>query len=324
MKSALITGVTGQDGSYMADLLLQKGYKVIGTIRDPSAVNRPWFRTIGDSVELHQLDLLDEGAIRALLTKFRPDEIYNFAARASSSQLSDDPLLTTEINAVAVVKFLEAVRVTSPSSRLCQASSSEIFGAARHSPQDEATEFRPRNPYGIAKLYGHWFVGNYRETHGTFACSAILYNHESPRRGAEFVTRKISRAVARIKCGREQHLQLGDLEARRDWGYAAEYVLGMWMMLQAPTAGDYVLATGETHSVREFCEIAFHHAGLRYEDHVMSDPAARRTPERVPLVGNAAKACEVLGWQPRVPFAELVCMMVDEDMRIATEEGDSG
>jgi GDPmannose 4,6-dehydratase len=315
VATALITGIGGQDGSYMAEFLLEKGYRVIGAIRDLPPVHHQRLASIHRHIQFEKVNLLEDSSIRLLLEKTQPAEVYNFAARASSSHLFDSPALTAEINAITVVRFLEAARIVNPAIRFCQASSSEIFGTVTHSPQDESTPLSPRNPYGIAKMCGHWFVVNYRQIHGSFACSAILYNHESPRRGLEFVTRKISRAVAQIKAGLQSSLTLGDLEARRDWGYAGDYVRGMWQMLQRPEATDYVLATGEAHTVREFCDIAFSHAGLRYEKYVISGADERRRPEPVPLVGNPAKARELLGWYPSVSFAQLVCMMVDEDMR---------
>jgi GDPmannose 4,6-dehydratase len=304
----------------MAELLLEKGYRLIGAVRDLSAASHPRVESIRRDIQFEELDFLDEVSLRCLIEKTGPSEIYNFAARASSSQLFDNPTLTAEINAVGVVRLLEAMRAVNPAIRFCQASSSEMFGGTTQSPQSEETPFCPRNPYGIAKICGHWCVANYREVQGAFACSAILYNHESPRRGLEFVTRKISRGAARIKMGLQISLALGNLEARRDWGYAGDYVRGMWQMLQMPFAADYVLATGMLHTVREFCDIAFRHVGLKYEDHVESSAGDARPPESVPLVGNPTKARELLSWQPRVSFEELVCMMVDEDLRAAAAE----
>jgi GDPmannose 4,6-dehydratase len=260
------------------------------------------------------LNLLDQQAIEQLLAHRRPEEIYNLAARASSAQLFDDPVLTGEINAMAVARLLESVRRVDPSIRFCQASSSEIFGKSSESPQSETTEFYPRNPYGVAKLYGHWFSVNYRESHNIFACSSILFNHESPRRDTHFVTRKITQSAAKIRAGLQSQLQLGSLEARRDWGFAADYVYAMWLMLQQRVADDYVLATGETHSVRELCEIAFGHVGLEYEDFVVEDAGGPRAAETVQLVGDPRKAETALGWRRSVSFEELICMMVDADM----------
>ena len=317
---ALITGVTGQDGSYLADLLLDKGYRVVGVIQPGRGKATQRIDHVLDRIDLIECDLLDQRAVTQMLTAQRPTEVYNYAARASSSQLFDDAVLTGEYNGLAVARILEAIRVADPAIRFCQASSSEMFGNSRLSPQDEATPFYPRNPYGVAKLYAHWITVNYRETYGLFACSGILFNHESPRRGHEFVTRKITRAVARISAGQQRELKLGDLEARRDWGYAADYVRGMWRMLQAPAADDYVLATGEAHSVREFCEIAFRRVGLDYRNYVIQDSRDKRRPESVVLVGNAGKARRVLQWAPSLSFEQLVCMMVDADVSALSRE----
>ncbi|MDY6945974.1 MAG: GDP-mannose 4,6-dehydratase [Pseudomonadota bacterium] len=314
MPRALVTGINGQDGSYLAELLLERGYQVIGLMRAGGEARQHRIVHLAGRIELVAGSLLDEAFLRGLLAKYRPDEVYNFAARASSSQLFVDPVLTGDFNGLAVVRILEAIRALTPASRFCQASSSEMFGGAAAAPQSEATAFRPRNPYGVAKLFAHGMVGTYRDNFGVFACSSILFNHESPRRGAEFVTRKISMAVARIKCGLAGSLQLGSLDAVRDWGFAADYVQAMWKMLQMPAADDYVVATGETHSVREFCELAFDHVGLDYRDFVKVDPRARRPAELVPLVGDAGKARRLLGWAPSVSFGELVRMMVDADL----------
>jgi GDPmannose 4,6-dehydratase len=320
MATALITGISGQDGSYLAELLLKKGYRVIGTARQRNTPNCDRIRDIANSIEIVETDLLDQSVVDRIVEDHRPIEIYNLAARASSSQLFEDPVLTGEINALAVARLLEAIRKVDPSIRFCQASSSEMFGNASESPQNEDTKFYPRNPYGVAKLCGHWFSVNYRETHKIFSCSSILFNHESPRRGTHFVTRKITQSVARIKVGLQGTLQLGDIEARRDWGYAADYVHAMWLMLQQAVADDYVLATGETHSVREFCEIAFGHVGLKYEDHVLQDHNSRRPTEVVQLVGKPSKAERLLGWRRSVSFRDLVCMMVDADMKVCSQE----
>jgi GDPmannose 4,6-dehydratase len=314
MATAVITGVSGQDGSYLAELLLKKGYTVIGTVRDKKAARYDRLQTMLDRIEIVELNLFDQQAIEQLLAHRRPEEIYNLAARASSAQLFDDPVLTGEINAMAVARLLESVRRVDPSIRFCQASSSEIFGKSSESPQSETTEFYPRNPYGVAKLYGHWFSVNYRESHNIFACSSILFNHESPRRDTHFVTRKITQSAAKIRAGLQSQLQLGSLEARRDWGFAADYVYAMWLMLQQRVADDYVLATGETHSVRELCEIAFGHVGLEYEDFVVEDAGGPRAAETVQLVGDPRKAETALGWRRSVSFEELICMMVDADM----------
>lgn len=314
MPRALITGINGQDGAYLAEFLLDRGYHVIGLMREGGEARQHRIVHLEDRIDRVVGSLLDEEFLRGLIGKYRPNEVYNFAARASSSQLFVDPVLTGDFNGLAVVRMLEAIRALSPATRFCQASSSEMFGDASAAPQSESTAFRPRNPYGIAKLFAHGMVRTYRENFGVFACSSILFNHESPRRGPEFVTRKISMGVARIKCGLARSLQLGSLDAARDWGYAADYVHAMWKMLQMSAADDYVLATGESHSVREFCEVAFDHVGMDYRDFVQVDPRTRRPPERVPLVGDAAKAERVLGWTPSVSFAELVRMMVDADM----------
>jgi GDPmannose 4,6-dehydratase len=311
---ALITGVNGQDGSYLAELLLGKGYQVLGTVRPGSRQNLGRIAHIERQIEIFDLELLDRPAMQRIIEDHRPSELYNVAARASSSQLHADPVLTAEYNGVAVAHLLEAIRHVDPSIRFCQASSSEMFGNANRSPQDEDTPFHPRNAYGAAKLYGHWMTANYRDTHGLFACSAILFNHESPRRGHEFVTRKISRAVAMIRAGQQSALALGDLEARRDWGFAGDYVHAMWQMLQAPVAADFVIATGVTHSVRELCEIAFRRAGLDYKQYVIENPGDKRQPESVQLVGNPARAEKVLGWKRSTSFVELIEMMVDADL----------
>jgi GDPmannose 4,6-dehydratase len=312
--TALITGVAGQDGSYLAEFLLGRGYRVVGMVRPGRTVSDESLADIRGRVEIVGGDLLDENGLRNLIETYRPGEIYNLAARASSSHLFESPVLTAEHNAVAVARLLEAVRIIDPTIRFCQACSSEMFGNAAEFPQNELTPFRPRNPYGVAKLFAHGMVGAYREGYGIFACSSILFNHESPRRGQEFVTRKITMGVARIKAGLADSLQLGSLDATRDWGYAGDYVHAMWQMLQAPAPGDYVLATGESHSVREFCEVAFAHVGLDYKNYVLLDGGAKRPPEPVPLVGDASKARKNLGWKPTVSFEELVHMMVDADL----------
>lgn len=314
MPRALITGINGQDGSYLAELLLDRGYRVIGLMREGAVARQQRISHLRERIELVSGSLLDEWFLREIIARYQPEEIYNFAARASSSQLFVDPVLTGDFNGLAVARILEAIRALHPATRFCQASSSEMFGEAAEAPQSESTAFRPRNPYGIAKLFAHGMVATYRENFGVFACSSILFNHESPRRGAEFVTRKISMGVARIKCGLAESLQLGNLDAARDWGYAADYVYAMWKMLQVDAADDYVLATGESHTVREFCEVAFDHVGLDYRNHVEVDPRVRRPPETVALVGNAAKARRVLAWKPSVRFPELVRMMVDADI----------
>lgn len=314
MPTALITGINGQDGSYLAELLLERGYRVVGLMRPDAATRQQRIGHLRQSIELVHGSLLDESYLRQIIGQYRPNEIYNFAARASSSQLFTDPVLTGDFNGLAVVRLLEAIRAVDTTIRFCQASSSEMFGEASQSPQDESTPFRPRNPYGVAKLFAHGMVGTYRENFGLFACSSILFNHESPRRGAEFVTRKIATGVARIKAGLVESLQLGSLQATRDWGYAGDYVHAMWRMLQVQSADDYVVATGQSHSVRDFCEIAFAHVGLDYRNHVQLDPRAQRPQESVRLVGDATKARTTLGWRPTLSFEQLVHMMVDADI----------
>lgn len=321
MATALVTGVTGQDGSYLAELLLAHGYDVVGTVRPDSPLNDANIRQVRGRLNLMETDLLDERRILGLVDSVRPNEIYNLAARASSRHLFEDPVLTADCNGLTVARILEAIRQVDPAIRFCQASSSEMFGNALHTPQDESTPFQPRNPYGIAKLSGHWFTVNYRETYGLFACSGILFNHESPRRGTEFVTRKITSAAARIKAGLQDKLVLGDLDARRDWGFAGDYVGAMWLMLRAPDPDDYVIATGKSHSVREFCEVAFGHLGLDYADHVVSDATIHRPQDSTILVGNAAKAARALGWRPSTSFEDLVKMMVDADMKSVLDGG---
>lgn len=314
MKTALITGITGQDGSYLAELLLEKGYRVVGLMRPDGASRCERIAHIRGDLELVTGSLIDERQLRETIEQYRPGEIYNLGARASSTQLFADPILTAEYNGLAVLKMLEAIRAVDPAIRFCQASSAEMFGSVTEAPQNEQTPFRPRNPYGVAKLFAHGMVGTYRDSFGAFACSSILFNHESPRRGAEFVTRKISMGAARIKLGFADSLHLGSLEATRDWGYARDYVHAMWLMLQAEAPNDYVLATGESHSVREFCDIAFRHVGLDYRNYVRLDSAAQRPPESVPRIGDAARARRVLGWKPSISFEQLVALMVDADL----------
>ena len=315
MPTALITGINGQDGSYLAEFLLEQGYRVVGLMRPDASARCGRIDHIRNQLELLQGSLLDDRYLRELLREYRPNEVYNLAARASSLQLFDDPVSTGDFNGLSVVRLLEAIRTVDPAIRFCQASSSEMFGNAEQSPQNESTPFRPRNPYGIAKLFAHGMVGTYREHFGVFACSSILFNHESPRRGSEFVTRKITMGVARIKAGLADSLQLGNLEATRDWGYAGDYVRAMWLMLQAKTPNDYIVATGESHSVREFYEIAFAYAGLNYRKYVHVDPGVQRAPESVRLIGDATKARTVLDWRPTVSFEQLVWMMVDTDIQ---------
>jgi GDPmannose 4,6-dehydratase len=323
VQTAMITGITGQDGSYLAEFLLARGYRVVGLLRPDSPGRYDRLSDIRDRLDLVTGSLLDQKQLQSIIEEYRPSEIYNLAARASSSQLFSEPVLTGEFNGLAVVRLLESIRLVDPTIRFCQASSSEMFGNAAVSPQTEHTPFRPRNPYGIAKLFGHGMVGSYRETHNIFACSSILFNHESPRRGHEFVTRKISMAVARINAGLDARLQLGSLEATRDWGYAADYVRAMWQMLQASTPDDYILATGISHSVEEFCEIAFRHVGLDYRNHVVQNPGAQRPNDAVRLVGDSGKAQKALEWSHAVSFEELVCMMVDADVCALAKQSQS-
>lgn len=314
-RTAIITGIAGQDGSFLAELLCTKGYRVVGLVRPGARDQNDGLQGIRDRIELVEADIMDQARVKAVIEEYRPSEIYNFAARASSLHLTSEPQLTGEINGLVVLRLLELIRTIDPTIRFCQASSSEMFGNAVETPQSETTPFRPRNAYGVAKLFAHGMVGAYRANSGVFACSGILFNHESPRRGPEFVTRRISTGVARISLGLDTHLKLGSLDAVRDWGYAADYARGMWMMLQADSPEDYVLATGVSHVVRDFCDIAFRHVGLDYRNHVELDPSAQRPPETVILVGNSSKARTSLGWSHTVSFEELVHMMVDADIR---------
>jgi GDPmannose 4,6-dehydratase len=310
----LITGITGQDGSYLADFLLDKGYRVVGMVRRSSTENFERIEHLRGKVEICQADLLDQLSLINLLRQVRPREVYNLASQSFVPTSWEQPVLTGEFTALGVTRVLEAVRLVDRDIRFYQASSSEMFGKAQEAPQTERTPFYPRSPYGVAKVYGHWITVNYRESYGIFACSGILFNHESPRRGKEFVTRKVTDGAARIKKGLDQKLSLGNLEARRDWGYAGDYVEAMWLMLQQSRPDDYVIATGETHVVRELCEIAFARVGLRWQEHVVADPKFVRPAEVDLLQGDASKAKRVLGWQPRVSFRQLVEMMVDADL----------
>jgi GDPmannose 4,6-dehydratase len=313
-RRALITGITGQDGSYLADFLLEKDYEVFGMVRRASTENFERIEHLVGRVNLVQGDLLDQASLVSVLEEAQPHEVYNLAAQSFVPTSWNQPVLTAEFTAVGVTRLLEALRRVDPDIRFYQASSSEMFGKVREVPQSERTPFYPRSPYGVAKVYGHFITVNYRESYGLFAVSGILFNHESPRRGLEFVTRKISDGVARIKLGQAEELRLGNLDARRDWGFAADYVEAMWLMLQADAADDYVIATGEEHSVREFAKIAFSHVGLDAEEYVKSDPQFLRPAEVDQLVGDASKAREKLGWTPRVSFRELVELMVDADV----------
>jgi GDPmannose 4,6-dehydratase len=313
-KRALITGITGQDGSYLADLLIAEGYEVFGMVRRASTENFERLSHIIDQVTLVQGDLLDQFSLVSVLEASQPNEVYNLAAQSFVPTSWRQPVLTAEFTAVGVTRMLEAVRQVDPSIRFYQASSSEMFGKVREIPQTEETPFYPRSPYGVAKAYGHFITVNYRESYGLYATSGILFNHESPRRGLEFVTRKISDGVARIKLGLGSELRLGDLEPKRDWGFAGDYVRAMWLMLQQDTPGDYVIATGEQHSIQEFAELAFGHAGLDWEQYVVRDEQFVRPAEVFDLVGDASRARRELGWEPRVTFRELVELMVDADI----------
>ena len=316
MPRALITGITGQDGSYLAELLLDKGYDVIGMVRRSSTVNYERIAHIQDSIEFVHGDLLDQISLIESLKEHSPDEVYNLAAQSFVQTSFGQPVLTGETTALGVTRLLDALRIVDPSMRFYQASSSEMFGKVVEVPQNEATPFHPRSPYGVAKVYGHWITVNYRESYDLHATSGILFNHESPRRGLEFVTRKITHGAALIKLGRASELALGNLDAKRDWGYAGDYVDAMWRMLQQPTPDDYVVSTGQTHSVREFCEVAFGHLGLDYEEHVVIDERFFRPAEVDLLVGDPSKARTVLGWEPTTRFEDLVVMMVDADMAV--------
>jgi len=314
-QRALITGITGQDGSYLADFLLGKGYEVYGVVRRASTENFERIEHVRDRLRLVQADLLDPMSLISILEQVRPRELYNLAAQSFVPTSWAQPVLTAEFDAIGVTRLLEAIRLVDKSIRFYQASSSEMFGKVREMPQNELTPFHPRSPYGVAKVYAHYITVNYRESYDMFACSGILFNHESPRRGKEFVTRKVSDTVARIGAGLTDVLSLGNLDAKRDWGFAGDYVEAMWMMLQQPQPDDYVVATGESHTVRELAEIAFRRIGRDWRDHVREDPALKRPAEVDILVGDASKAGRVLGWQPRVTFAGLVEMMVDADVR---------
>ncbi|MBN1452050.1 MAG: GDP-mannose 4,6-dehydratase [Anaerolineales bacterium] len=315
MPTALITGITGQDGSYLAELLLSKGYKVVGMARRSSTVTYERISHLLDDITVVQGDLQDQGSLLALLEEYEPTEIYNLAAQSFVPTSWNQPALTGDVTALGVTRMLEAIRFVNPKIRFYQASSSEMFGKVQEVPQRETTPFYPRSPYGVAKVYGHWITINYRESFNMFAASGILFNHESPRRGLEFVTRKITDGVARIKLGLAKELRLGNLESRRDWGFAGDYVEAMWMMLQQEKPDNFVVGTGETHSVREFCEIAFGHVDLDYTEYVIQDERFYRPAEVDLLVSDPSKARSVLGWEPAVSFKELVTVMVDSDMK---------
>lgn len=320
MPTALITGVTGQDGSYLADFLLNQGYTVIGMVRRTSTINFERIQHIQDRIELVQGDLLDQSSLMSILDEHRPEEVYNLAAQSFVPTSFTQPVLTGEFTALGVTRILEAIRLVNPKIRFYQASSSEMFGKVVEVPQRETTPFYPRSPYGVAKVYGHWITVNYRESYNMFCCSGILFNHESERRGLEFVTHKITDGVARIKLGLADELRLGNLESRRDWGYAGDYVRAMWLMLQQDAPDDYVIATGETHSVEEFVEEAFSYLDLEWREFVVQDPKFYRPAEVDLLVGDASKAGRKLGWEPTVDFRQLVRLMVDADMRNLQEQ----
>ena len=313
-KRALITGITGQDGSYLAELLLEKGYTVVGMVRRASKDNFERIEHLLPRLVMKQADLLDQLSLIRVLEDSRPQEVYNLAAQSFVPTSWTQPVLTAEFTALGVTRLLDAIRLVDPGIRFYQASSSEMFGKVRETPQTERTPFHPRSPYGVAKVYGHDITVNYRESYGLFACSGILFNHESPRRGLEFVTRKVTDAAARIKHGLQRDLRLGNLDARRDWGFAGDYVQAMWLMLQQEAPDDYVVATGESHSVNELVQLAFEYAGLDWEKYVVIDPTFKRPAEVDVLLGDASKARERLGWEPKVHFPELVRMMIQADL----------
>ena len=316
---ALVTGLTGQDGSYLAEFLLEKDYDVVGMVRRTSITNLDRVEHIQDRITLVQGDLLDEASLIGILREFRPSEVYNLAAMSFVPTSWQQPVLTGEATALGVTRLLDAIRVVDPKIRFYQASSSEMYGKAQEVPQNERTPFYPRSPYGVAKVYGHWITVNYRESYGLHATSGILFNHGSPRRGLEFVERKISHGVASIQLGRMDQLHLGNLDSQRDLGFAGDYVRSMWLMLQQDQPDDYVIATGETHSIREMCDVAFKVAGLNYEDYVVSDPRFYRPAEVDLLVGDASKAGRMLGWEPAVSFKDLMAMMVEADLKAMSD-----
>ncbi|MGD0963642.1 MAG: GDP-mannose 4,6-dehydratase [Candidatus Acidiferrales bacterium] len=313
-KTALVTGITGQDGSYLAEFLLAKGYRVFGLVRRNSTIYFERLAHFQDELELLPGDLLDQNSLITAIRQSQPTEVYNLASQSFVPTSWNQPVLTGEFTALGVTRVLEAIRVVNPEIRFYQASSSEMFGMVRQPQQNEQTQFYPRSPYGVAKLYGHWLTVNYRESYDLYACSGILFNHESPRRGLEFVSRKVSHAVARIKLGLQRRLKMGNLEARRDWGFAGDYVEAMWLMLQQPKPQDYVIATGVTRSVRDLLELAFSHVGLDYRAHVEVDPALLRPAEVQHLHGDCSKAARELGWKPKTSFKQMVALMVDADL----------
>ena len=320
-KRALITGITGQDGSYLAELLLEKGYEVHGMVRRLSSENYERLAQIRDRISLHTGDLLDQRSLVDALRRCEPDEVYNLAAMSFVAASWNQPTLTAEFTGVGVTRMLEAIREVRPEARFYQASSSEMFGKVRETPQNESTPFHPRSPYGVAKVYGHFITVNYRESYGLYACSGILFNHESPRRSLEFVTRKVTHGAAAIKLGLATELRLGNLEARRDWGYAPDYVEAMWLMMQRDEPGDFVVGTGQDHSVLELARIAFDHVGLNPADYVVEDPEFMRPAEVDELVADASKARTELGWEPKVGFDELITMMVESDLALLGRSG---
>jgi GDPmannose 4,6-dehydratase len=315
-KTALITGITGQDGSYLAELLLEKGYQVCGMVRRSSTENFQRIEHLRDKIQLYQGDLLDHTSLAKIVEQVQPNEVYNLAAQSFVPTSWQQPVLTAEFTALGVTRLLDALRQACPRARFYQASSSEMFGKVRENPQSETTPFYPRSPYGVAKVYGHYITVNYRESYGLFACSGILFNHESPRRGLEFVTRKITHGVARIKLGLDHELRLGNLQAKRDWGFAGDYVRAMWLMLQQDQADDYVVGTGQTHRVEEFVQIAFDHVGLDWKRHVIVDPQFYRPAEVDLLLANPTKAHRQLNWKPELSFERLVTSMVEEDLSL--------
>jgi GDPmannose 4,6-dehydratase len=320
VKCALITGITGQDGSYLAEFLLEKGYQVVGMVRRSSTVNFQRIEHIQDRLTLVPGDLLDQMSLVDALRDNSPQEVYNLAAQSFVPTSWRQPVFTGEATALGVTRMLEAVRIVNPDIRFYQASSSEMFGKVRAVPQNESTPFYPRSPYGVAKVYGHWITVNYRESYKIFTCSGILFNHESPRRGLEFVTRKVTHTAARVKLGLANELRLGNLDSRRDWGFAGDYVKAMWLMLQQEQADDYVVGTGETHSVRELCDVAFGHLDLDWQQYVVVDPKFYRPAEVELLVSDPSKAKAALGWQPEVGFRELIQMMVEADVKLLRDE----
>lgn len=319
-KRVLITGITGQDGSYLADFLLEKGYKVYGMVRRSSMEKFDRIEHIKDMLEIRQADLLDQYSLIKLIDDVQPQEIYNLAAMSFVPTSWNQPVLTAEFTAVGVTRMLEAIRAVNPRVKFYQASSSEMFGMVKSIPQNEETPFHPRSPYGVAKVYGHWITVNYRESYGLFTTAGILFNHESPRRGIEFVTRKVTYNAAKIKLGLTKELRLGNLDAKRDWGYAGDYVKAMWLMMQQDDPDDFVVATGETHSVKELVKIAFSHLDLDYEEFVVLDDKFKRPAEVDLLVGDYSKAKKKLGWEPEIPFEELIKMMVEADLKLVKQE----